>query len=277
MAVLNRLATRGCDLLLLPFRALPPVWGLCWLSLLTTLVVLVGYKWISRPEKIRAAKEEIKANILAIRIYKDFWRVVISSFLRSLLHTGRYFALNLLPLLVMLPLLALLFVQMDVRYGMRPYRTGEAVTVKAVFDRDIDGLDIRLDHGANLQPAMNPVFIPALREVDWKLRVAAAGSAPLTVTVDGRPASKTLLTGGCAGAPALSNARLGKKGNSFFEQLSYPAEAPLADPPPLQRIDIHYPGADVSFLGIRANWLLWYILLVCILALALKKRFGVEF
>lgn len=276
MTFVDRLAGAGCDLLLLPFASLPPGWGLLWLSLLSALLVLLGYRLLSSPARIRAAKESIKADILAIRLYRDFWRVVGGSFLASLAHTGRYFALNLLPLLLMLPLLVPLFVQMDVRFGMRPYRPGETVVVKAAFDRDIAGLQIDLRHGPRLEAAMNPVFIPALNEVNWKLRVRAGGDAPLSVVVGDREWEKSLRTGPPRGLPALSNCRL-RSDAPFLDRLGYPAEPPLPGDAPLHRISIRYPADEVSCFGLRGHWLLWYILLVLVFALALKKPFGVEF
>ncbi|HNX96352.1 MAG TPA: hypothetical protein PKK12_01605, partial [Candidatus Aminicenantes bacterium] len=113
--------TGGFDLLLAPFARLHPFWGILVCSLLTSIVALLSYRWFSRPDSIRRCKDQAKASILAIRIYRDSWQVLLVAFFRSLWFTLRYFALNLVPILAVLPVLFLLFVQMDIRYGRRPF------------------------------------------------------------------------------------------------------------------------------------------------------------
>ena len=130
---INYFLTRGCDLLLAPFAKTAPFWGIFFLSVVTSLFVLVVYKAVSSPKKVKDTKNRIKANILAIRLYRDFWKIIVASFFKSLYYTGKYFVLNLGPLLLVLPLMFLLFVQMDIRYGMRPFNPGESIVVKARF------------------------------------------------------------------------------------------------------------------------------------------------
>lgn len=269
---LNYLATRVCDLLLAPFAKLPPFWGILFLSVLTSLFVLVIYRWISSPGKVRETKNRIKANILAIRLYRDFWKTIVVSFFKSLYYTGKYFVLNLAPLLVVLPLLFLLFVQMDVRYGMRPFRPGESITVKARFAGNIAEMDAALGTNSHFQPAMNPVHITALHEVDWKLKAGSPGVTAIAITAGGVTVNKNLVIGN--DLPALSNKKLAA---SSWEHFIYPVEKLLEAPAPIRSITIQYPARSISFLGLRTHWLIYYLALTMIIALALKNRFGVEF
>lgn len=269
---LNLLVTRATDLLLAPLAKLPPFWGILWLSLLTSLFVLVVYRWISSPRRVRETKDRIKASILAIRLYRDFWRTIVGSFFKSLFYTGKYFALNLAPLLAVLPLLFLLFVQMDVRYGMRPFRPGESVTLKASFAGGIAGGEAGLKPGAELRAAMNPVYVDALGEIDWKLKAVAPGAPDVAITVDGVTVSKKVVVGG--GQPALSNRRLASSSLAHF---IYPVETLLEARAPIRAVSVQYPPRSISFLGIRTHWLVWYLVVTFVLALALKNKFGVEF
>jgi len=239
---------------------------------LSSLLVLVVYRLISSPERIRNAKQRIKANILAIRLYKDFGAAMLTAFLKSLWHTLKYFGLNLIPLLVLFPVLFLLFVQMDIRYGMRPFRVNEAVQVKARFNDAIDRLDIELVPSPYYRPLMNPVFVSALNEVNWKVAALRPGQALLLVRVDGRMQNKSLIIGDQQ--TALSNQKMRRSNWAHF---LYPAEERLSAQGKLESISLQYPGCDVSFLGLRGHWLFYYIVLMLIFVLALKKRFGVEF
>jgi len=269
---LNYFLTRGCDLLLAPFAKLPPFWGIFFLSLITSLFVLVVYRTVSSPKKVKETKNRIKAHILAIRLYRDFWKTIVSSFFKSLFYTGKYFALNLGPLLLVLPLMFLLFVQMDVRYGMRPFRPGESFTVKAQFAGEIGGADAAIVASPQYRTAMNPVYIGSLREVDWKLRADSVGRGAITVTIDGVPIAKDLVVG--YDLSVLSNKKMAASSLAHF---IYPAEKLLLPSAPLKSISIEYPARRVSFLGFKAHWLIWYLILTMIIALALKNKFGVEF
>jgi len=282
---INYFLTRGCDLLLAPFAKISPFWGVFFLSLLTSLFVLVVYRAVSSPRKVKDTKNQIKANILAIRLYRDFWKTIVGSFFKSLYYTGKYFALNLGPVLLVLPLLFLLFVQMDIRYGMRPFRPGEDIVVKARFSGDIATLDAEVRPDAHFKSVMNPVYISALREVDWKLRAGADGTTAIVIAVNGAAVSKNLAIEDnlpaqrlgrrpLGGLPALSNKRLAASSPAHF---IYPAETPLEPGTPLKSVSIQYPARSISFLGLRTHWLVWYLALTMVIALALKNRFGVEF
>jgi hypothetical protein len=269
---INYFLTRGCDLLLAPFAKISPFWGIFFLSLVTSLFVLVVYKAVSSPKKVRDTKNQIKANILAIRLYRDFWKTIVASFFKSLYYTGKYFVLNLGPLLLVLPLMFLLFVQMDIRYGMRPFKPGESIVVKARFQGDVGTVNAELQPNGHFRAAMNPVFIPALREVDWKLRAEASGTTAIAIQVDGTTVSKDLVIG--ENLPALSNKKMAA---ASLEHFIYPVEKLLAPPSLLRSVQLEYPSRRISFLGFRAHWLVYYLVLTMIIALALKNKFGVEF
>lgn len=269
---INHAFTRLTDLLLLPLRSLPPFWGLFLLSLISSLIILLAYKLISSPKRIHRSKDLIKANILAIRLYKDNWRVIAASFGKSLLHTLRYLGLNLLPVAVALPLLVPFFTQMDVRYGMRPFAPGDQIVVKAKLSGDPEAMDVELLASEHVRPAMNPVFIKKLQEADWKLWAVKEGQTELQVRVNGRVYRKSLQIGGQN--RALSNRILAR---SSLDHILYPVEPLLEPNSDLAAIEIAYPGRTITFLGLSTHWLVWFLILTLIIVLGLKNRFGVEF
>jgi hypothetical protein len=268
----NYFLTRGCDLLLAPFAKLPPFWGIFFLSLLTSLFVLIIYRAVSSPKKVKDTKNQIKAQILAIRLYRDFWKTIVSSFFKSIFYTGKYFALNMVPLLLVFPLLFLLFVQMDIRYGMRPFHPNEEIMVKAKFKGDIGSANVEIQPNSHFRPSMNPVYITSLREIDWKLKAEGNGSTAISIQIDGATINKNLVIGD--NLPALSNKKIAA---SSLEHFIYPAEKLLQPQTPLKYVSIQYPARSISFLGLHTHWLVYYLVLTMIIALALKNKFGVEF
>jgi hypothetical protein len=278
---LNYFITRVFDIILYPFGFINPFWGVLFLSILMAFVVLIIYKRISSPKTIKITKEKIKANILAIRIYKDFWRVILSSFFKSLYYTGKYFSLNLVPLLVIIPILFPVFVQMDVRYGLRPFRVGEEVVIKVQVAQDPHGLEAQFIESGNFKSKMNPVFINGFRdekkqqpikEIDWKVEAVRAGISNILVKIDNRTYEKSLIIGNYSGA--LSERKYSESSWSHF---LYPVEGLFGETGVVEDIYIEYPGATISFAGLRMHWLIYNILLVVVIALAFHKRFGVEF
>lgn len=279
--VFNFLITKLFDIILYPFQFIGDFWGILFLSILVSLVVLVVYKYISSPSKIKETKNQIKSSILAIRLYKDFWRVITGSFAKSLFYTLKYFILNFGPVLIIIPILFPLFVQMDVRYGMRPFNPGEVFSLKAIFNANVNDLQITLLENRQFQPEMKPVFINAYRdeerslpiqEVNWKLRMKDQGQTDIQVRVNDRVFSKTLVSGKYSGA--LSNKKFEQ---SYVDHFFYPVEKLFSGSQYIKSISIHYPARNISFLGFRTHWLVYHLLLVVIIVLALRKRFGVEF
>lgn len=278
---INFVITKIFDIILFPFSPVGDFWGILFLSLLSSLVVLLVYKYFSSPKKIRRAKDRIKANILAIRLYKDSWKVIIGSFFKSLFYVLKYFALNIGVVIIIVPLLFPLFVQMDVRYGMRPFRVGEEIIIKAAFSRDPNSLDIKLLESKHFKPQMNPVFINAFKdvekkkpmmEVNWKVEAIENGATTLWIKVNDKTVGKTLLIG--KQKRALSNKKFAA---STAEHFIYPVEELFAGQGELKYIYIDYPGKSVSFLGLKTHWLVYYLVLMLIIVLALRKKFGVEF
>ncbi len=269
---INYSITRLFDVILYPFAFINDFWGILFLSAVSSLVVLVVYKYLSSPGKIKDAKDKIKANILAIRLYRDFWKVILISFGKSVLYTLKYFSLNLLPLVLVLPILVPIFSQMDVRYRMRPFQTGEAAVVKAYFNDAVDNLDIQLQASDSVKPLMNPVFVTAKKEVNWRVAVQADNAFDLQIKVGDKIHTKKLAAGNYKGA--ISNKKYSYSSiNHFF----YPAEPLFDSAGNLKAVYVAHPGKTVNFLGTRIHWLLHYLVLMLVIVLGLRKKFGVEF
>lgn len=281
---INYFFTRVFDVLMYPFGFINEFWGILFLSILMSLVVLVIYKYISSPRLIKDTKNKIKGNILAIRIYKDFWKIIVSSFFKSLFYTFKYFILNFGPVLLIIPILFPAFVQMDVRYGMRPYQVGEEIVIKTEFSQDPNELDVRLLDNGYFKPKMNPVFINSykeiedrkepIQEVNWKVEAAQQGIAKIEIKVNDRVFEKSLVIGMGDFRGALSNK---KYRDSSLGHFIYPSESVMSEADTLENIYIQYPGKSVSFAGIRTQWWVFNIVLVVIIVLAFRKKFGVEF
>src|SRR5450432_1171996 len=87
-------------------------------SPLALMVVLFGYT--SDQKAIAIAKDQLKAHLLAVRLYRDQIPVVMASYGKILRGTGRYLKLAFLPLLYVILPITLLMVQIDRYLGQTP-------------------------------------------------------------------------------------------------------------------------------------------------------------
>ncbi len=267
--------------MLSPFQNLNDFWPVLLLSVILSFLILYILKYISFPKKIIESKDKIKASIFAIRIYKDFWKVILVSFFKSLFYTFKYFSFNLAPFLIIIPLLLPVFSQMEVRYGLRPYKVGEEIILKAKFKNSIKDADISLKKSENFKLKMNPVFIDAyldedktkpVREVNWKLVTVKEGITEIEIVVNDKEYKKRLVIGEYK--EPLSGRKYDRSSiNHFF----YPSETLLGENDLLRSVTINYPGKLLTFLGLKMHWIIWNIIIVIFLILAFRKRFGVEF
>jgi hypothetical protein len=277
----NYALTKIFDVILYPFGFLGDFWALLFLSILLSLIVLVIFKYVSSPKRIKDTKNKIKSSILAIRLYKDFWKVIAGSFVKSLFYTLKYFMLNIGPVLIIIPILFPIFIQMDVRYGMRPFKANEVFVFKARLDSDLTGMNIRLLDSDHFEPVMNPIFINAykdeertqpIREVNWKLKCLKPGRSEIRVRINDQMVRKSLEVG--EKTLALSNRKLAR---SSLDHFIYPVEALIENPGHVHTLSLRYPAKNISVLGLEINWLILHLILVVVIVLALRKRFGVEF
>lgn len=256
---------------------IPKEWDLLPLVLLSILVgflVLMVYKYISSPRLIKKSKEKIKAHILAIRLYKDEWRVILKSFVSSLIFTLRYFALNLVPLLILIPLLAPVFAQLEVRYGLAPFRPGDLVEIKATFSENLDVLEPELLPEKWYRATMAPVYVYAHHQAHWQIQVLQPGTFQLELKTTGGRVEKQIRCGDDAIRSALSQK---KHRGHILDGLLYPVEMPLEAAAPASAVRINYPGRTFSIFGLSLHWIWLHLLIVVLVVLALKKRFGIEF
>src|SRR3989475_9018596 len=90
------------------------------LSLVISLLMVVVFRYTSDQKAIRVAKDHLKAHLLAVRLFQDQLPVVLSSYGRILISTGRYLRLAFKPLLFVILPLTLLIARLHLYLGWAP-------------------------------------------------------------------------------------------------------------------------------------------------------------
>jgi hypothetical protein len=258
--------------LLDPFARLRPLLGLTLISALSGVVIVVAFRFTSRPEAIRTARRRVQAHLLAVRLYRDDLRVVFRSQLSLLGRLTVYLGNMLLPFVALLVPFGLLFGHLDARYDRRALHPGEEALVTAVVTpATIDQWRLTTGDGGIVVDS-RPVRIPERGEITWRVRAVETGRHELFL-IDGQrkvPKQALVDTAATGAAPQRSVATLA----SLFLA---PTESPIPAAAGVRSVDIDYPPLPLVALGWHLNWILVFLVVSAAAALLLRKRVGAEF
>jgi len=270
MGYFNYVITGLFDAFLWPFRTLPPVWGLAFISVITGVAMLLIFKLTSRQEKIRAAKDLIKGYLLQIRLYRDDLGLMFDAQKGILRANLTYLKYSLVPILFIIVPVVLTMVQLNLRYGAAPVDPGRQFIVKAVFDGRIPE-DVTLSGDDDFAVETPPVRVERLREVDWRVRAVNRGNGTLTITAGGIKTEKKVVVG--AGPVRRVPA---KRASGLYDQLMFPGEAPLRSASGVKSVEVIYPPPRLYILGMGFSWIIVFFALSVAGGFALKGLFRVE-
>jgi uncharacterized membrane protein (DUF106 family) len=287
VSVLNTLLARSFDVLLAPFRALPPIVGLIVVSLATAVAMLLIFKRTSDQKRLAAVKRQIHAAIFEIRLFNDDMRAIFRAQGEILRHNLTYLRLSLVPMLWMIVPLVLVIAQLQFHYGYGGLSPGEPVLLKAQVRESVvlssvvspevslaSTADRREVAALELPPqieAQTPaVWIPATREVIWRIAPREPGDYELRLRIGSESFTKSVRVSNDVVRRSPLRLEAG-----FLNQLLYPAEAPLPGGAALTSINLAYSERDIQVLGWGIHWLIVYFVLSMVIAFALRKRFNV--
>lgn len=274
MDILNSLLFKLFGILIAPVRPLGPWPTMIFVSLLTGFLMLGIFRWTSNQAGIRRAKDRIKAHLLEARLFKDDFGQSLRAQGRVLAANGRYFAYALKPMLVMVVPVMLLLVQLDVRFGPRPLRTGEDALVRVRLAAGTDPMSLGLELEA---PEGVALTTPALRivdagEIDWRVRAERPGRHDLMFRWPGGQEKKSVFVE----TPELAGVSTKRTAGGFLDRIAHPAERGLPRGGQIASIEVSYPAQRMRFFGGRMHWLVAYFGLSVLLGFAFKGVFKVE-
>ncbi len=113
---LNGLANTVAAVLLAPIANMPGWLSATVIAVATGVVMLLAFKYTSNQAAIKRVRNDIKANLLALSLFKDSVPVSLRSQGRILVAATRLLGLALLPMLVMLVPMCLLLGQLAAWY-----------------------------------------------------------------------------------------------------------------------------------------------------------------
>jgi len=274
---------RAVDLLMRPFDALGPAWGILVSSVVVTALGLLVYKYTSNQDGIKIAKDKIKAHFFEVWIYLDDLRLIALAQGGIFKEGGRYLAYALVPLVVMLVPVMLILINLEFRYDYRPFRPGDEfllkVRLKGFGESQLNKLTLELPEGLEVAAGAvriaehNPSEGSALIEGDWRLRVKQVGSLPLQFKLGQELIAAQIVFADLSGRPRLDPV----KPSGVWASIWHPPLQPLPANSPIQEISVAYPQAEISFFGWKAWWIWPFLVVMFAAAFLLRGFIGVEF
>jgi hypothetical protein len=223
-------------------------------SAVAGVLILWAFKVCSNQRALKATRRRVRGYLLAVRLFADDPLLILRSQGRLLAWNGRYLALLLPSFLVVAIPLFFAWDYLDAVWGRAPLAPGDTVVVTARLRADVAG--VKLAAPAWLAVETPGVRVPAEREVSWRVRVLQAGSGNVSVRAGAERAEKRI------------EANPG---------LHYLPDRTSVSGTGIEWVEVRYPRADLSALGVSFNWVVWFCLISTVTALALRRKLRVTF
>lgn len=272
---MNNLLSSLCDLVMRPLIATGPAVSLAILSFVTGVLMLIIFRMVSNQRGIRRAKGRVVSQLLVIRLFKDDPWMTLRGLGGALLENLGYLRHALLPIAVMILPVTLILIHLDPWYARTPLAAGAetrvAVEAKAGPDGRLPEVRLLPSPDGAYDVMTPPVRIPALSEVDWRVRINREGTHELRFEVNGKPFAKQIVAGG-----DFLRVNAVRPGGSMLDALLYPGESRLDSALGITAAVVDYPDRSVSYFGFGMAWWLAFFILTLVFAFMLKKPMGVE-
>ena len=263
-------------MLLAPFAFLPPVAGLLALSVFFSIGVLLIVKATSRPSRIAAAKRQMSAALLEIRLFNDDPRAVLRGAGELFTHNLEYLRSLAVPLLVSSIPLGLLLAHLDSFYSRSGLVPGRSALVTAhVNNFDLattgaGGSNASLEAPPEVRQDTTAVWFPATREIVWRVTPLSPGEFRVVVHVADQRVSKVMHVSDIVARRAVSRVADGALSDLFD-----PPDQWLPSSGNIQSVAIRYPPRQIWLIGWRLHWLALLITASFVFAVVLKQSLGV--
>jgi hypothetical protein len=241
------------------------------ISLVIGLLMVVVFRYTSDQKAIRLAKDQLKAHLLAVRLFQDQLPVVLSSYVRIIRGTGRYLRLTFKPLLFVILPLIIFIVQLDRYLGLTPLQTGQSflVKVRAANGDVLDAVSLGLPPG--LEATAPPVHIPSDNEVIWRVAAQRGGLYDLGIGVNQQTVSKRVVVS--SGLARISAVRLRGR---LWERFFVSGEPAVPESIPIQSIAVNYSDRTINFAWMEWNWIWLFFVLSLVAGFFFKTVLRIE-
>ena len=277
MALANGVLRWVIDLVVLPFRGMPPIVGLTVISLVVSVGVLIAFGRLSDQAALAQVKRRIHAGVYEIRLFKDDLPTIFSAQLGILRETWTYFKLSMVPMLWTIVPIVIVVIHLQFQYGYEPLDPGESALLRVELSEEaaasVDatrGADVSLEAPAGVRVETPLVWVPTQREAGWRIAAETPGEYELVVRIGEERVTKSVRVAG------TTELRSPVRPSGFLGQIAWPAEAPLPRGSQVEAIRLDYVDGEVDMFGWGTHWMIAFFILTMVFAFVLAKPMGVK-
>jgi hypothetical protein len=241
------------------------------ISIVIGLLMVIVFRYTSDQKEIGRAKDQLKAHLLAVRLFQDQLPVVMRAYGRILRGTGTYLRLAFTPLLIAILPITFLIVQLDRYFGWLPLRPAQTFLVEARVQDPAAFNDVALQLPPELASSAPAVHVPEDKEVVWRVVAEREGKYEIQLVAAGQTVSKQVVV-----APGLARVSPVRLKDNFWERILSSGEPALADNSPIQSIAVTYPPRVIGFAWMEWNWIVLFFVVSLIAGFIFKSVLGIQ-
>jgi hypothetical protein len=269
---LNAVANAVGKWLLAPIAVLPGWISATAIAAVTGVLLLAVFKYTSNQRAIKRVRDDIKAHLLALKLFKDSAVVAVRA-------QGRIFAgalwllfFSLVPMVVMAVPVMLVLGQLALWYQSRPLRVGEdaVLTLKLQDGADAPWPAVSLQPTDAVEVAVGPVRVQSKRELCWSIKARENGYHRLAFQVGDDTIAKELAVGDRFMRVSVKRPRW-----IWSDALLHPWEKPFAADSPVQWVEIDYPARS-SWTSGTNYWMIYWFVVSMVAALCFRRVLNVN-
>ena len=240
-------------------------WSLAAVSVACGLAITLVFSRVTDLQALRKARKQVQAHLLEIRLYSAEPRLVWRAQASLVRANMRLLAVLAVPVLILTPPMAWLWLQCESIYGFAPLPLGKAAIVTAQMRAPFaeDNM-IALQAPREITVETPPVRSFVDRQVSWRLRPNEPVRGELRLSLKGQTFEKAIAAG------ERGVFLLEKKSGSRFEHLLRIGEGCLLVGD-VEWIELRYPTTDVALAGVSLPWVAWFLIISSVSALVFAR------
>lgn len=271
--MLSRALTLIADAILRPVSSLPPLAGVLAMSLLSAISLLLAIRVLGDQPRLRAARNGMAAALFEVRLFNDDLRAILRAQLEVLGHLASYWRATLVPVIVLAVPFTLAIAHLDSYFGYIGLTVGEPalITVPISSPDASDPSRAELIAPAGIRVDTPALWFPGSRELVWRITPQAEGALPVRVRIGAVTQPKTVVVSQGVGR------RSPERAAGLVDHVRFPSEPRLPDSWPGRAITVTYEPRSIALFGWQIHWGVVYAVTTLLLALVLRRWFGVVF
>jgi len=252
-------------------------WLPAWLSLTVIAMVsgalmLLCFRYTTRPEAIRHTRRQLQANLFAVSLFRDDMRVCLREQATMLVQGLRLLWHSLLPIVVLTVPMLLVLSQLAAWYQWRPVQVGEEIVLTVFLKASPRPLPtIELSPVAGVEIVTGPVVAEAAGYVCWNLRADQSGQHQLRISTGEEVFEQDLVVG-----LAITRLATQRPARSLLAVLEHPLLPPPLPDSIVRSIELAYPTRAATQWGLPA-WMFHWLWISSVTAIVLVPLCGVKF